>query len=50
MRQKQLSEYKENLIKAKAEERKEDLLRTTFMKMNTEEIKAQENINEEKER
>jgi hypothetical protein len=38
------------MIEAKAEERQEDLLRTTFMKMNVEEVKAHENIEEEKQR
>ena len=32
-----LEDFKKKMIEAKAEERKEDLLRTTFMKMNMEE-------------
>ena len=38
------------MIEAKTEERKEDLLRTTFLKMNVEEVKMQENIEAEKQR
>ena len=38
------------MIKAKSVERKEDLLRTTFMKMNVEEEKMQDNIQAEKQR
>lgn len=43
-----LADFKKQMIEAKAEERKEDLMRTTFMKMNIEEVKMQENIEMEK--
>ena len=49
-RKQQLNDFKQKMIEAKAEERKEDLLRTTFMKMNVEEVKMQENIEAEKQR
>lgn len=46
-RQNQLQDYKDKLIEARNAERKEDLMRATFMKMDSEHIKANESISKE---
>lgn len=46
-RQNQLQDYKDKLIEARNAERKEDLMRATFMKMDTEHIEANKSISKE---
>ena len=46
-RQNQLQDYKDKLIEARNAERKEDLMRSTFMKMDSEHIEVNKSINQE---
>ena len=46
-RQNQLQDYKDKLIEARNAERKEDLMRATFMKMDNEHLEANKSITKE---
>ena len=46
-RQNQLQDYKDKLIEARNAERKEDLMRATFMKMDSEHLEANKSISKE---